>query len=78
MQFGCGKKNMDELLNKYRGRGKRSRSGHRACFEREGRVIKCICPECGLSVPHIHRVQCFKLKCPQCSSIMTRSFTEEQ
>lgn len=75
MPFGFGKKDRDGRRNK--GRGRRFGLGRkRASFEPECRHVKCICPECGLSVPHQHRVQCFKLKCPQCGSPMTRSFSD--
>jgi hypothetical protein len=78
MPFGFGKKDRDGQGGKGRGRGRRFRLGRRsASFETEPQSIKCICPECGLSIPHQKKVQCFKLKCPRCGSAMTRGFSDE-
>ncbi|MBF0120662.1 MAG: hypothetical protein HQK79_17680 [Desulfobacterales bacterium] len=74
MQFGFGKKNKDVQINK--SKEKRFCLEWGKCFKLECQNTKCICPACGLSVPHQKRVQCFKLKCPQCGSTMTRILDE--
>ncbi len=33
---------------------------------------KCICPECGISVPHEQGIPCRKMHCPGCQSLMIR------
>ena len=38
----------------------------------------CICPNCGIKVPHQPAVPCFKMKCPRCGSFMTRKFPDEK
>ena len=38
----------------------------------------CICPKCGMKVPHQPAVPCFKIKCPRCGSFMTRKFPDEK
>ena len=38
----------------------------------------CICPHCGIEVPHQLAVPCFKMKCPRCGSFMTRKFPDEK
>lgn len=74
MRFGFGKTNKERQL--YKGKDRRYRSGKKRFFECEDQPTKCICSECGFAVPHEHRVQCFKLRCPKCASIMTRSFLD--
>ncbi len=32
----------------------------------------CICPQCGMKVPHQPGVPCFQVKCPQCGTNMVR------
>ncbi len=34
----------------------------------------CICPNCGIAVPHRPGSPCFQTKCPRCNSPMTRQF----
>ncbi len=77
MRFRFDKKNVGKQMQK--GRGKKGfRFGwQKLNFEQEAQPIQCICPNCGLSVPHKHRVQCFRLRCPQCDSTMTRNFIVE-
>lgn len=74
MLFGFGKKDK----NGQRGKGRSGRGFRlgkkKAASVLEQQNIKCICPECGWSVSHQQRVQCFKLKCPRCGSKMTRRF----
>ena len=78
MPFGFSKKDRDEQGGKGRGRGRGFRFGRRrASFNPEPQNIRCICPECGMSIPHQQRVQCFKTRCPQCGSAMTRGFSDE-
>ena len=78
MLFGFSKKDRGGQGGKGRGSGRRFRLGRkRASSELEQQNIRCICPECGRSVPHQQRVQCFKLRCPQCGSAMTRKFSDE-
>ncbi|MBF0226268.1 MAG: hypothetical protein HQK76_12505 [Desulfobacterales bacterium] len=76
MQFGFGKKNKGGQGIKVKNR--RFRSGRKKEFsESENLSIKCICPECGFVISHQQRVQCFKLKCPQCNSTMARRFVDD-
>jgi hypothetical protein len=78
MPFGFGKKVGSGQGGKGSGRGGSFRFGRgRASLKLVPQKIKCICPECGLSLLHQQRVQCFKLKCPQCGSAMTRGFSDE-
>jgi len=37
----------------------------------------CICPNCGVVIPHRPGLPCFQTKCPQCNSRMTRQFSPE-
>jgi hypothetical protein len=39
-----------------------------------GPPVNCICPQCGLMVPHEPGTPCFQRKCPQCGSFMARQF----
>lgn len=58
-----------------RGRGGSFRSGRGSeSFVRSGPPANCICPMCGLVMPHQRGTPCFQTKCPQCSSPMTRQF----
>ena len=63
-----------------RGRGRRSRGGRRpgsfgtGGFGPGGPPTNCICPNCGVIVPHQPAIPCFRTRCPQCGSPMTRQF----
>jgi hypothetical protein len=37
----------------------------------------CICPKCGLIMPHQPGIPCFQTRCPRCSSPMVRQFFSE-
>ena len=50
------------------GTGDRSRSRGRLT----GPDGYCICPKCGERLPHQLGISCFDVKCPKCSSMMTR------
>ena len=77
MPFGFGKKDRNGQGGKGKGRGGRFRFGRRrASFELDPENIRCICPECGLSIAHQQKVQCFKLRCPKCGSGMTRGLSD--
>ena len=62
------------------GRGK----GRRFCGRGPSRFgpldkspANCICPKCGKVVPHCSGIPCFRTKCPECGSLMTRQFFTE-
>jgi len=66
----------------FRGR-RRGSWGRDGCFRssrgsenivRSGLPANCICPKCGLVMPHQRGIPCFQTKCPQCSSPMARQF----
>jgi len=55
------------------GRGKglgggRGRKGGRSL----GPGGKCVCPNCGTSVPHKVGTPCYQIACPKCGTKMTR------
>ena len=64
------------------GRGKRGRRfrGGRGTggFRPNVPPGNCICPNCGLIVPHQQGVPCFQAKCSNCGSTMVRQFSSEQ
>lgn len=35
---------------------------------------ECLCPNCGHREPHQRGVPCYMKKCPQCGTLMARSF----
>jgi hypothetical protein len=73
MPFGFGK---GRLRSKF---GKGARWGRsRRGFESGGPPTSCICPECGMVLPHQPGIPCFQTKCPQCDSPMTRRFVVEE
>lgn len=44
-----------------------------------GRVPEtCICPQCGMIIPHQRGIPCFQTKCPRCGSPMMRQFFHEE
>lgn len=58
-----------------RGRGRGFRGGRgRGGFGPEMPPTNCICPNCGMIIPHQPAVPCFRKKCPRCGSPMTRQF----
>ena len=58
-----------------RGRGRGFRGGRGSGgFGPGGPPVNCICPSCGLIVPHQRGVPCFQTRCSQCGSPMTRQF----
>ena len=63
MPFGFGR-------GRRRGRGKGFGAGMPP--------TSCICPKCGMKVPHQPAVPCFKMKCPRCGSFVTRKFPDEK
>ncbi|MBP6940760.1 MAG: hypothetical protein KBB65_03220 [Syntrophorhabdaceae bacterium] len=41
-----------------------------------GPPTNCVCPRCGILVPHEPGVPCFQRRCPQCGSFMARQFLD--
>ncbi len=68
------------VKGRFRGKfGKGPRRGRsRRGSERSGPPGNCICPECGVVLPHQLGMPCFQTKCPQCASPMTRRFVVEE
>lgn len=58
------------------GRGRGFRRGRGP--EGFGPPSNCICPNCGLIVPHKPGIPCFQTKCSRCGSPMTRRFSNEE
>lgn len=57
------------------GRGVRDGSGGgrgRGCVERMGGGGSCLCPKCGLRVPHAAGRPCLQERCPECGAAMVR------
>ncbi len=50
------------------GRGLGSMGGPKAA----GPAGFCVCPKCGLRVPHARGVPCIERKCPKCGTTMVR------
>ena len=72
MPFGFGTKRYG--WGRRRGRGFRGGRG----FGPGGPPTNCICPKCGIVVPHHPASPCFQTKCPYCGSRMTRQFSYEE
>lgn len=51
------------------GRGKGRMSGNLAGSGPGG---DCICPSCGVKIPHQQGMPCYKMKCPECGFQMIR------
>lgn len=68
--FGQGsnarKQGMGQGQGQGRGQRKRCFSGQRSFTD------NCICPQCGITVPHERQVPCTDMRCPQCGSVMVR------
>jgi hypothetical protein len=52
-----------------RGRG-RGRGGGR---QGTGGPKECVCPKCGIRIPHVRGVPCLNTDCPKCGSKMMPS-----
>ena len=72
MPFGFGR----GRHGRGRGRGRDFRGGRG--FGPGGPPTNCICPNCGIVVPHRPASPCFQTKCPRCNSPMTRQFLYEE
>ena len=59
-----------------KGRDRRGFHGSRgiAGSELDKFPTNCVCPNCGLIIPHKQGTPCFKIKCPRCNSPMARQF----
>jgi hypothetical protein len=69
MPFGFGRGRRSTGMNKQDRSGKGMGGlGH------GGPPTNCICPQCGLVVPHEPGIPCYQRKCPQCGSLMARQF----
>ncbi len=71
-------------LGRGQGRGKRM-GGRGFCggrrvgdFRPNVQPVHCICPQCGLSIPHLPGDPCFQRRCSKCGSPMVRQFANEQ
>ena len=38
----------------------------------------CVCPECGIRVPHEQGIPCIQMRCPRCGQIMERTAREAE
>ena len=63
-----------------RGKGRRRGGGRRGGIKRREVAAdrNCICPNCGLVLPHQRGVPCFETRCPDCGAAMTRQFNIQQ
>ena len=47
-------------------------------ISKKGRSENCLCPNCGIIVPHRAGLPCFQTKCPKCKSPMARQFLYDE
>ena len=52
-----------------RGKGRGGMSGNRPGA---GPAGNCLCPACGIKVPHQAAVPCYSMNCPKCATPMIR------
>ena len=69
MPFGFGKGRRGGW-----GRGRGFRGGKGPGGRQSGPPANCICPNCGLIIPHQLGLPCFQTRCPKCNLPMTRQF----
>ena len=55
------------------GRGQGQGGGRQQGGRGLGPGGECLCPNCGHKAPHKRGVPCYKQKCPECGTTMTRS-----